>query len=70
MHIPAGLIQPSAQVNMAFLYFLADAFINTFGITKPTPAARRQAAFFILGMSVLVLVGVTVAGIAIHLTMR
>lgn len=55
---------------MALLYFLADAFINTFGITKPTEAARRQAAFFILGMSLLVLLGVFAAGIVIHLAMR
>lgn len=55
---------------MPLLYFLADAFINTFGITRPTEAARRQAAFFILGMIILVIVGVTVAGVAIHLAMR
>lgn len=55
---------------MTFLYFLADTFINTFGITRPTEAARRHAAFFILGMMILVIVGVAVAGIAIHLAMR
>lgn len=36
--------------EMGFLYFLADAFINTFGITKPTEKARRQSAFFILAL--------------------
>lgn len=35
---------------MKLLYFLADAFINTFGITRPTETARRQAAFFILAL--------------------
>lgn len=55
---------------MALLYFLADAFINTFGITRPTEAARRHAAFFILGMSVLVLLAVVAAGFVIHLAMR
>ena len=55
---------------MPLLYFLADAFINLFGITKPTEAARRRAAFFILGMSILVLVVVVLAGVALHFVMR
>ncbi len=38
---------------MGFLYFLADTFINTFGITRPTEKARKQAAFFILGLLLL-----------------
>ena len=35
---------------------LAAAFINTFGITQPTDKTRRQAAWFIIGMLVLVVV--------------
>ena len=55
---------------MGLFYFLADAFINLFGITRPTENKRRQMAFFICGMIVLVLVGVSAAGILIHLWMR
>ena len=55
---------------MAVLYFLADAFINTFGITRPTPEARRNVAFFILGMTILVIAGVTAAGFVFHLAMK
>lgn len=32
---------------MPLLLFLARAFINTFGITQPTPANERRAAWFI-----------------------
>ena len=46
---------------MAFLYFLADTFISTFGITQPTPKTRKQAAFFILGLILLVLAAATAA---------
>jgi hypothetical protein len=57
-------------VLVRFLYFLADTFINTFGITQPTEKARRQAAFFILGLMVLV-VGVAVGAFAVlHAWMR
>ena len=55
---------------MAILYFLADSFINTFGITQPTEKTRRHVAFFICGLIVLVLAGVTVAGLVIHAMMR
>ena len=54
---------------MSFLYFLADAFINTFGITKPTEKARKQAALFILILTVGVLFGVAIIGYIIHTTM-
>jgi hypothetical protein len=46
---------------MRFLYFLADTFINTFGITHPTEKARRQAAFFILGLIIMVFTGAMLA---------
>ncbi len=53
-----------------FLYFLADTFINTFGITQPTEKARRQAAFFILSLMLLV-VGLAVGAFAVlHAWMR
>ena len=38
---------------MPLLYYFVDLFINVFGITQPSPQARRQAAFFILALLVL-----------------
>ena len=55
---------------MALLYFLADAFINTFGITQPTEKTRRQAAFFILGLMVLLLATVTAVGYLLYTVMQ
>ncbi len=55
---------------MKLLYFLADAFINTFGITKPTERARKQAAFFILTLIVLTIALAATAGILIRNTMH
>jgi hypothetical protein len=55
---------------MSLLYFLADAFINTFGITRPTEKARKQAAFFILGLIILALALAATAGFLVHSTMH
>jgi hypothetical protein len=55
---------------MNILYILADAFINTFGITRPTDRARKQAAFFILGLILLALIVATVAGFLVHSVMH
>ena len=51
---------------MSLLYFLADVFINTFGITQPTPQARRRAALFIGGLLLLLVVTVAVVGFLLH----
>jgi hypothetical protein len=55
---------------MKLLYYLADMFINTFGITQPDAAGRKKAAFFILGLMVLLIVGVTAVGVLLHSVMR
>ncbi len=55
---------------MGFLYFLADTFINTFGITRPSEKGRKQAAFFILTLLVLTLVAGTVAFLVLHASMK
>jgi hypothetical protein len=47
---------------MRLLEIVADAFINTFGITQPTEKARRRASWFIAGMLALVVALVAVAG--------
>jgi len=41
---------------------LAQAFIATFGITEPTDAQRQRVSWFILGLLVLTVVGVAIAG--------
>jgi hypothetical protein len=45
------------------LLFLANAFINTFGITQPTPEAADRAAKFIamlIGLAILAMISVGV----------
>ncbi len=46
---------PSYYQRMGLLEALANAFVRTFGITQPSEAMRRRAAWFILGMLALVL---------------
>jgi hypothetical protein len=55
---------------MKVLYFIADAFINTFGITKPSEKARKQAAFFILCLLILALGAAVTAGTVVHSVMH
>jgi hypothetical protein len=44
--------------TMGFFRFVTNGFINFFGITQPTPKQERQAAWFICGLLVLILVSV------------
>ena len=55
---------------MRLLEILAAAFINTFGITQPTEATRRRAAWFIFGMLVLTVVLVAAVGYAFYYSMH
>ncbi|HEY6376659.1 MAG TPA: hypothetical protein VIX90_14145 [Edaphobacter sp.] len=49
------------------LLFISNAFINTFGITQPSPKAANRAAWFIAILLLLVLVAVGTAGFfAVH----
>lgn len=51
---------------MKALLFLANAFINTFGITQPSEeAAKRSAQFiaFLMGIVILIFLGVAAFGI-------
>ena len=52
------------------LEFLASAFINTFGITQPTDATRRRAAWFILGLLIVMLAVVCGVGYAFYAAMH
>ena len=52
---------------MKFIQFIANAFINTMGITQPSPQAANRAAWFIVIMLAAVLAAVaTVAIVAVH----
>jgi len=42
---------------MGFFRFITNGFINFFGITQPTPAQERQAAWFICGLLALIVLG-------------
>jgi ABC-type amino acid transport system permease subunit len=54
--------------DMKFIHFIANAFINTMGITQPSPQAANRAAWFIVIMLSAVLAAVvTIAVVAIHL---
>lgn len=55
---------------MRLLEAFATAFINTFGITQPTAAQRRQASWFILGMVAVTLALVAAIGYAFSLAMQ
>ena len=55
---------------MGFIYFLADTFINTFGITQPTEKARKEAAFFILALILLTVAFATVVFVVSHSYMK
>lgn len=53
---------------MKFIQLIANAFINTMGITQPSPQAANRAAWFIFIMLATVLAAViTIAIVAIHL---
>jgi hypothetical protein len=45
------------------LLFLANVFINTFGITQPTPEAAERSARFIASMMLVVILAVLAVGI-------
>jgi hypothetical protein len=52
---------------MKFILFIANAFINTMGITQPSPQAANRAAWFIFIMLTAVITAVaTIAIVAIH----
>jgi len=46
---------------MGFLLMIARAFINTFGITQPTPKAERHVAYYIGALLALIVLGMITA---------
>lgn len=65
-----GLCRPGTLHSVHLLEALASFFINTFGITQPTDALRRRAAWFIFGLIVLMVVIVTLVGYAFYAAMH
>jgi hypothetical protein len=65
--ISATICPIQHRKNMKFIQFIANAFINTMGITQPSPQAANRAAWFIVILLSAVLVAVaTIAIVAIH----
>lgn len=54
---------------MGLLLLIARSFVNTFGITQPSPEGERRAAYFIGALLALIVVGM-VALLAAFLTVR
>ena len=48
---------------MKFLLMISNVFINTFGITQPSPKAANRAAIFIGAMLTAVVAGVVAVGV-------
>jgi uncharacterized membrane protein len=52
---------------MKLLLLISNAFINTMGITQPSPKAANRAAWFIVIMlAAVIAVVATIAALAIH----
>jgi hypothetical protein len=59
------------QNNVKFILLISNAFINTMGITQPSPQAANRAAWFIFIMlSAVIAVVATIAVVAIHVASR
>jgi hypothetical protein len=53
--------------DVKLIHFISNAFINTMGITQPSPQAANRAAWFIFIMLTTVIAAVaTIAVVAIH----
>ena len=65
--IPVTIKQPHNSKNMNLLLFISNAFINTMGITQPSPQTAKRAAWFIVALlfAVVILIA-SVAFLALH----
>jgi ABC-type amino acid transport system permease subunit len=53
--------------NMNLLLLISNAFINTMGITQPSPESQKRAAWFIVALLSAVVVAIaSIAFMAIH----
>jgi hypothetical protein len=65
----SGAPKSSIQYFVKPLRFLVDAFVNTFGITQPTPQKERKAGVFIALMLAGVLVFLCLVAYALRYTL-
>jgi hypothetical protein len=66
--LPVTILSATVLPMMKFLLLISNAFINTMGITQPSPQAAKRAAFFIVTMLAGVVVAiVTVVVLAVHM---
>jgi hypothetical protein len=64
---PATIALESHQITVKLLLFISNAFINTMGITQPSPKTANRAAWFIFIMlSAVLATVVTIAVLALH----
>jgi hypothetical protein len=65
-------IRPFVEHNgvMGVLYYIVDTFIDTFGITRPSQNARKQAAFFIMALLLLAVAGAAIAFLVLRTYMK
>jgi hypothetical protein len=70
--VPSGMgVRRPQETLMKPLLFLANAFIDTFGITRPTEqAANRAARFIAFLLGAVLLVVIVGAGVALYLVSR
>jgi len=47
------------------LLYLSNLFINTFGITQPSPKAATRSAWFIAMMMIFVIIAVAIAAVVV-----
>jgi hypothetical protein len=65
---PATISQLIVNNDMKFIRLISNAFINTMGITQPSPQAANRASWFIFIMLCAVIAVVAaIAVVAIHL---
>jgi hypothetical protein len=65
--IPATITPIRHRRNMKLLLLISNAFINTMGITQPSPQHAKRAAWFIVIMLSIVISAVaSIAVLAIH----
>ncbi len=55
---------------MKFFVFLVYVFVNTFGITQPTPEGARRAARYLSMVSIVILLLSIGAAVEIRLALR
>ena len=65
--IPVTIALGPHQISVKLLLFISNAFINTMGITQPSPQAANRAAWFIFFMlSAVIATVVTIAVLALR----